>query len=103
MDDLLAVDVEFGFLEGREEFEGLDAYRDENVDVAVLGYVSAGDAAMDYGGDVVFAQDFEEVAGFLALFSEEFPLGGWVDDLSDVGVDEGFLSHFSFRLASRFL
>ncbi len=66
LDDLLAIDVEFGFLEGGEEFEGLDAYGDEDVDVAVLGDVSAGDASVDYGGGGVFVEDFEEVAGFLA-------------------------------------
>ncbi len=66
LDDLLAVYVEFGFLEGGEEFEGLDAYGDEDVDIAILRDVSASDASMNYGRDGIFAEDLEEVAGFLA-------------------------------------
>ncbi len=66
LEDLLAVDVEFCLLEGGEEFEGLDLDGDEDVDVALLGDVSACDASVDYGGNVIFVEDFEEGAAFLS-------------------------------------
>ncbi len=65
LDDLLAENVEFCLLEGGEEFEGLDLYGDEDVDVAAFGDVSACDASMDYSGNMIFVENLEKDAAIL--------------------------------------